>query len=348
MDEIEATYLRIDKESEEDRAPISRGAHRIRTSSDDPQGLLYLGGRFIERLRVRNFSKMSLVSYGLSLRLFRGYCAALEISRPREVSRATILNYQSYLFHYRKGNGAPLATGTQLHRLSHLVAFFSWLMKENLILANPASDLELPKKGYHLPRTILTAGEVETVLNQTDTERPIGVRDRAIMETLYSTGMRRQEVCNLDRHHLDVERQLVRVEEGKGRRDRVVPIGGRALKWVDKYLVEVRPRLTGSLSEAALFVTPEGERLTVDQLGKLVHDYIDSAEIGKTGSCHLFRHAFATHLLENGCDIRFIQAMLGHAQLNTTAIYTHVSIKELQTAHQRCHPAKLPETGKRP
>jgi integrase/recombinase XerD len=89
-------------------------------------------------------------------------------------------------------------------------------------------------------------------------------------------------------------------------------------------------------------VTPEGERLTVDQLGKLVHDYIDSAEIGKTGSCHLFRHAFATHLLENGCDIRFIQAMLGHAQLNTTAIYTHVSIKELQNAHQRCHPARLP------
>lgn len=154
--------------------------------------------------------------------------------------------------------------------------------------------------------------------------------------------MRRQELCNLDRHHLDLERQLVRVDEGKGRRDRVVPIGGRALKWVDKYLVEVRPRLTGSLSESALFVTPEGERLTVDQLGKLVHDYIDSAEIGKTGSCHLFRHAFATHLLENGCDIRFIQAMLGHAQLNTTAIYTHVSIKELQNAHQRCHPARLP------
>jgi integrase/recombinase XerD len=216
-------------------------------------------------------------------------------------------------------------------------------MKENLILANPASDLDLPRQGYHLPRTILSVHEVETILNQADVDRPLGVRDRAMMETLYSTGMRRQELINLDRQHVDPERQLLRIEEGKGRKDRIVPIGSRALKWVEKYLVEVRPRLTSSLSQPALFLTPEGERPTVDVLGKLVHGYIDAAGIGKTGSCHLFRHAFATHLLENGCDIRFIQVMLGHAQLSTTAIYTHVSIKELQNAHGRCHPAGLPE-----
>jgi len=311
---------------------------------NDPQGMIHLAARYLERLRVQNFSECTVYRRSRELFWFRKYCEQLGLSQAREVTRNVLLNYQSHLYHYRKHDGAPLSAGTQKQWLGGLAQWFSYLTREGLLLYNPASDLDLPRKEYRLPKAILSTAEVETVLTVPDVDTPIGVRDRAMMEVLYSTGIRRMELCNLEIRHVDMRMQLVHVEQGKGKKDRFVPIGERALKWVEKYLVEVRPLLCPAHNEPALFLNKYGARLSENRLGTAVSEILRRSGVGKLGGCHLFRHAFATALLQNGCDLRHIQEMLGHTSLETTQIYTHVCITTLQEAHRKYHPARLPKT----
>jgi integrase/recombinase XerD len=224
--------------------------------------------------------------------------------------------------------------------------FFRWATRNNFILYNPASELELPYKERRLPRAILSASEVEKVLSQPDLKTPLGVRDRTILETLYSTGMRRAEVAALTIFAIDQERGTVMVRQGKGRKDRVVPIGERALRWVEKYLSEVRPEYAVEPDTGVLFLSAEGEAITPGHLSTIVSEYIDAADIGKKGSCHVFRHTMATLMLENGADTRYIQAMLGHEQLSSTQLYTQVAIGKLKEIHTATHPAA--RLGRRP
>ena len=321
------------------RSPLSSSGQ----NPDDPQGLLYLSARYLGYLRVCNYTEDTLYGRGKMLRYFRVYGEQLGITQARQVTRAVVVNYQSYLYHYRKENGTALTVGTQKHWLMAVSSFFSWLTKEGLVLYNPASDLEMPRREYRLPKVILNAADVETIMNVPDIATPDGIKFRAILETLYSTGIRRKELCRLRLGDIDYDRLLLRVEQGKGHKDRFVPIGERAVRWIEKYLVEVRPLLCPSINEPCLFLNTLGLRINPNRLGTHVHKIIEKAGLGKHGSCHLFRHSFATLLLEGGCDVRYVQAMLGHASLESTEIYTHVSIKALQEAHRRCHPARLPE-----
>jgi integrase/recombinase XerD len=192
-----------------------------------------------------------------------------------------------------------------------------------------------------LPKHVLNVSEVETILSRCNLADPLGVRDRAMLETFYSTGMRRSELANLKVMDLDYERGTVMVRQGKGRKDRMIPIGDRALAWIKRYLDEVRPSLVREPDDGTLFLTNLFEPFTPNRLTQLVRDYIDAAELGKRGSCHLLRHACATLMLENGADIRFIQQLLGHAELSTTQIYTQVSIQKLKQVHAATHPARL-------
>jgi integrase/recombinase XerD len=221
-----------------------------------------------------------------------------------------------------------------------LKTFFKWCAKENHILYNPASELTLPRLPKHLPRVILSVQEVESILREAEPASAPGLRDRAMLETLYSTGLRRMELPALKLYDVDTTRRLVMVREGKGQRDRVVPIGERAAAWVDKYLLESRPQLAVADQEA-LFLTDYGLPATPEYVAERVRRYMAFAGIDKPGATHLFRHACATHMLENGADTRFIQALLGHADLGTTQIYTHVSIEKLKEIHDATHPAKL-------
>ena len=164
------------------------------------------------------------------------------VTRTAEVTKPMLDRYQRWLFHYRKANGQPLTFLTQKGRLSPVRAFFAWATKTNRILYNPASELELPKVEHRLPKFVLNVGEVETVMSMPDLGDPLGVRDRAILEVFYSTGMRRTELANLRLFDVDVDRRAVHIRLGKGKKDRIVPIGERALVWVDRYLVDVRPR----------------------------------------------------------------------------------------------------------
>jgi integrase/recombinase XerD len=275
----------------------------------------------------------------------RGQIAALVVwlaergvTRPVEVTRPMLERYQRWLFHYRKANGDPLSFRSQSQRLLPVRAFFKWAARNNVVLYNPASEIELPKVERRLPRPALSAAEAEAVLAMPDLAAPSGIRDRAVLEVFYSTGIRRSELAHLAVFDLDAERQTLMVRQGKGRKDRMVPIGERALIWVDRYLGEVRPQFAIEPDDGTLFLTADGTGFSPDRLTQICRDYVKASGVAKAGACHLFRHTMATLMLEGGADIRYIQAMLGHARLDTTQIYTQVSIRALQAVHAATHP----------
>jgi integrase/recombinase XerD len=317
---------------------VRRYAHR---ATVEQNGLYPYLLAFLEWTTVKGYSKDTVKRRQSALRRFVHWCDARDIQRPHDVTKPILEHYQRHLYYYRKTDGQPLTYGSQHVILTPVKSFFKWLSRENHILTNPASELELPRKPKRLPRTILSVDEVESILAQPDVTTPEGLRDRAILETLYSTGVRRAELASLSLYDVDARRSTLMVREGKGSKDRVVPIGERALQWVEHYRLDVRPELVVGADDSTLFLTDKGRRFRRSSLTARVKRYIRAAGIDKEGACHLFRHAMATHMLENGADIRFIQAMLGHADLSTTQVYTHVSIEKLKAVHAATHPAKV-------
>lgn len=297
----------------------------------------------LEWLRMRNYSPATIRGREIYLRAFIRWCDDRALTFPQEITRPIVERYRHHLFVRRKRDGKPLSWTSQAGQLNTVKLFFRWLMREGRIEANPASELELPRLEHRLPRDVLTADEVEAVMGQANVLQPLGLRDRALMEVLYSTGMRRVEVTNLLVWDIDHSRGTIFIRQGKGKRDRIVPIGERALHWVERYRSEVRPLLVWEQGEDHLFLTMRGEGVDADSIGPVVTRYIEAAAIGKQGGCHLFRHTCATLMLEGGADIRYVQEMLGHAKLDTTQIYTRVAIGKLKQVHGATHPgASLP------
>jgi len=308
---------------------------------NDPGSLYHQMLQFLQWMHERNYSPRTADNREVYLRYFILWCDERGLTRPQEITRPILERYQRYMFLYRKKDGQPLSTRSQGGRVLPIRAWFKWMTKTNRILYNPAADLDMPRQEHRLPKHILTAEEADRIMNMPDIRNATGLRDRAILETLYSTGIRRMEVIGLGQHDIDYERGTLIVRQGKGKKDRMIPIGDRALAWIRKYRDEVRSQVSLPGGDDMLFLTQFGEELSRYHLTKMVRDYIDAAKIGKRGSCHLFRHTMATLMLENGADIRFIQAMLGHAELSTTQIYTQVSIVKLKEIHTLTHPARL-------
>jgi integrase/recombinase XerD len=306
---------------------------------NDASGMVALCARFLQSMGVANYSKQTAQTREKHLRPFFHWCNERGIGKPTEVTRQHVERYQVWLYQYRKDSGEPLDSKTQSGMLVSLRMFFRWLTRQSLIPYNPTSELELPKVGQRLPKTVLTPEEVEQVLLLPDVGEPLGLRDRAILETLYSTGVRRLELAHLRLHDLDTTKGVIYVRKGKGDKDRVVPIGERALAWVGKYIEQSRPKLLVDVSETTVFVTRLGEPFGANALTYLAGSYIEKANLGKLGACHAFRHSMATAMLENGADIRFIQEILGHAKVTSTEVYTHVAIGKLKAVHDATHPA---------
>lgn len=304
-------------------------------------GLFPYMERFIEWTKVKGLSKDTAIRRRSSLGKFIQWCHERDLQQPKEITKPILERYQRYLYYYRKDNGEPLSFGSQNVALSPIKSFFKWLTRENYILFNPASEMELPKKPKRLPKTILHNDDIELIMQQPDVNTVEGLRDRAILEVLYSTGIRRAELVSLTLYDIDSRRQTLFVSEGKGNKDRLLPIGERAMKWVEKYKTEARPYLVTGSETSIIFLTNDGQKFKRGSLGARIKRYIQRSEIDVVGSCHLFRHAMATHMLDNGADIRFIQMMLGHADLSTTEIYTQVSIEKLKEIHKATHPAKM-------
>jgi len=304
----------------------------------DPVGFAVLVSRFADWMRVKNYAERTVGNRFEQMAGFAAWCLDRGLRRPADVTKPILERYQRWLYHRRKDDGKPLTFRSQYTALSVVKTFFRWLVKQNFLLSNPASEIELPKLEKRLPRHVLTTTEAEAVLAMPDLTTSLGVRDRAMLETFYSTGIRRMELAGLAIYDLDVERGTLMVRQGKGKKDRIIPIGARAVAWIDKYLREVRAELVVEPDQGTIFLTVDGQAFEGHSLTHLVRDYVNAAAMGKTGSCHLFRHTMATLMLENGADIRFIQAMLGHVSLTTTEIYSHVAIRKLKEIHTATHP----------
>jgi integrase/recombinase XerD len=342
----------------------------------DPAGFGALLTRYLAAAETR-YSPGTMPGLNRSLRRFTLWCAERDLKRPRDLTRADVEHYRRWLHHRRKAptaaeatagkDGQPLGSRTQQTELNTVRLFFRWLARQNLILFNPASEVELPRAPKHLPRDVLSAAEMERVLNQVDFRKRMALRDRAILETLYSTAIRRGELAALTAGDLDTGHGTLRIRPGKGRYERVVPIGSRAIAWIERYLAELRPALVGGGSgfvdpttnpstnhelrttnakhsanheppTTNLFLRADGKPLTPTALDGMLRKLLARAGFGHRGRAHLFRHTTATLMLEGGADIRYIQAMLGHAELTTTQIYTRVSIQKLKAVHTASHP----------
>ncbi len=307
----------------------------------DPRSLKAYVHAYIEHLKARNYATQSVQYKRASLIWFLDWCKERGIERIHEITRPVLQRYQRHLYHALGRNGKPLSIQSQCNRLTAIRTWFRFLMRENLILYNPASEMEYPKREKRLPKHTLTAEEAEQVMSQPDVNSPVGLRDRAILEVFYSTGIRRAELIGLDLADVNQSAGILAIRQGKGRKDRFVPIGERALLWLEKYTEEARTARDAGIGP--VFTDEAGGRLDPHQVSRAVKKYITQSGVNKDGRCHLFRHTVATLMLENGADIRFIQQMLGHAHLSTTEIYTHVAIHKLKSIHEATHPARLPD-----
>jgi integrase/recombinase XerD len=296
---------------------------------------------YFEALAVKNHSEAGIETGKRRMSRFLHWAAERDLHRPEQLTRTLIESFQRYLWSFRKADGKPLGVSTQQGYLYTVKTFFAWLIRQRFLEANPASELEPPRAETRLPVEALSCAQVETLLSAPDIADPLGIRDRAMLEVFYSSGIRRAELTKLRLQDINREHRRLRIQ-GKGKKERVVPIGQRAMTWLEKYLDDVRPLLALELTQKAVFLTGYGAGFNPDALGRLITRYFQRVGFGGKGSCHLLRHTCATHMLEGGADIRYIQQLLGHSNLDTTAIYTQVGIHQLQAVHARCHPAETP------
>ncbi len=315
------------------QAPRDDGLDRSR-----PGNLASRLDEYLNWLATHNHSPSGIETRKRYMVQFLQWAQERSLIDPEQISRSILESYQRHLWRYRKKNGRPLGITTQRGHLYMLKGFFKWLCRERCLEANPASELEAPRAEQRLPVEALSHENIQSLLNVPDLSDPLGVRDRAMLELFYSTGIRRTELATLQLENVQHEKCVLYVRQGKGKKDRVVPIGRQAMHWLIRYLDDVRPLLQIGLKDRSIFLTGYGSGFSPKVLSSKVTRLINAANIGRSGSCHLLRHTCATHMLEGGADVRYIQELLGHSSLDSTAIYTQVSITELQAVHARCHP----------
>lgn len=295
---------------------------------------------YLEDCLARGQSDRTVDGKRSALRAFAAWCVTLGLWHPRDVTEDQLELFRRFLCKYRQPRtGQPLCLATQRKRLTHVKVFFQRLKRLHKLLVNPAEDFELPHVPRRLPMGVLNLEEIEAVCRQALLHGQLGLRDRAVLETYFATGIRRMELARLDIEDVDLAEGLLTVRLGKNRKDRRVPIARRACDWITVYLRDVRPRLARVESGPALFLDSQGRRFREQQLTRLVSKYVKRAGIQKRGACNLFRHSTATLMHENGADLRYVQEMLGHADISTTQIYTHVTICKLREVYARTHPA---------
>lgn len=293
-------------------------------------------------LAASRYATTTLAARRAHLQLFAEWSEARGLSALADVTPGVLEAYRGWLSGRRRvKDGAVLSWSTHATQLTAVRMLLAWATRTKWLAVNPAAELPMPRAPKRLPRAVLSVSETERVLEEPDITSKLGLRDRAILEVLYSTGIRRMELVGLDVADLDMERAVLFIREGKGKKDRLVPIGARAIRWVERYLDEARPELVARRDSGALFVNARGTRIRPSRLTERLHRYLKAAGVQKPGSVHIFRHTMATLMHDAGADIRDLQEILGHAQLSTTEIYTRVSIERLKAVHARTHPAHL-------
>jgi integrase/recombinase XerD len=296
--------------------------------------------RYLEQRRALNWSPRTIESYRSHLKVFCSFLVSeTTVEAITEVTPAILRRYQAHLYNWTDEGGRGRAVRTQEARLSAVRSFLRDLVRIEVLEHDPSSTLVLPKRRRTLPRAILTRREMTRFLAAPDRSTPLGLRDRAIIEFLYSTGLRNAELRGLQQSDVDLVQGVVQIWNGKGGRDRVVPLGRSAAAAVRDYLVSARPALSADGSpEATLFLSKSGRPLRALDLIVVIRRHARRAHIRKPVTPHTLRHTCATHMLQGRADLRHIQALLGHGSVATTQIYTQVEVTDLKAVHRRCHP----------
>lgn len=303
---------------------------RAPAAAADPTVERFLDTLWIEHGAARN----TLAAYRSDLALF-----ARALARDgKTLNEAGAADIQGYLAarHRRAGNGAGFSARSQARLLSALRRYYRFLVRERARPDDPTARIGTPRLGRPLPKS-LAAADVEKLLEAPDTGTVLGLRDRAMLELMYACGLRVTELVRLGAHQLNLQRGVTQVI-GKGGRERLVPVGEEAQHWLERYLRQGRPELAGAEPAEALFLSIRGEAMTRQNFWHLIKRHARRAGIAAKLSPHTLRHAFATHLLEHGADLRAVQMLLGHRDLSTTQIYTHVTRARLKSLHEKFHP----------
>jgi integrase/recombinase XerD len=286
---------------------------------------------FLNYLSVeRGLSQNTIASYREDLSAYLNFISANHIDTLSKTTRKNITDFM--LFQKDKG----IAVNSIARRLAALKSFYRFLVRERLLKIDPSSLIESPKLWKKIPQT-LSINEVDALLSQPDTRSAAGIRDKAILETIYATGMRVSEAVNLKLDNVNLEIGFLRCI-GKGNKERVIPLGKKAIASIKRYLEISRPHFLKKRENEFLFLNRFGKRISRQSLWKIIKKYAKSSGIKKPIRPHILRHSFATHLLERGADLRSVQEMLGHANISTTQIYTHINKDRLKAIHRMYHP----------
>lgn len=287
---------------------------------------------------ARNMATTTISGTKTNLYRFFSYLEAAGVKHLDDIDSRIMLQYQVHLSKIRNKHGKRYNPRTQNYAISSIRSLFKYLRRCGQMQNDPTVDLELAKAPRPLPRNILSIMETESLLAAPNTKNPTGLRDRAILELLYATGIRRSECIGLDLADLNLDGYTVFIRDGKGGRDRVVPITKQSKKWIGKYIRTVRDLKLKDDDEHAIFINKYGDRLGQQGLWTMIKRRAIQAGIEKNISTHSIRHTTATHLADADCNLRYIQELLGHSRLDTTAIYISVSAKRLKDAISKYHP----------
>ena len=315
-------------------------------TENQKQKLELMRGRFIEYLTAVNYSASTLVNYGRDAGIFLEWLTENTVLNSiADVTAAHLSQYQISLYRLETEDQKTgrkkqrLCAGAQANKLAAMKRFFLWLWQEGVIVHNPSASIQMPKQAKMLPRNILTPAEAKRLIESIPTQKPRDIRDRAILEVMYATGIRRAELVSLTIYDVEMQTGTMRIEHGKGDETRLVPLTETAVTALKLYLEESRPCFATEPGQIRLFVSSRsGGRLDADDIRRIVRKAGKNARIKKHITPHTLRHTCATHLLKGKADIRQIQKLLGHRRLSSTEIYTHVDLGDLAEVISRCHP----------
>jgi integrase/recombinase XerD len=294
--------------------------------------------KYQQHLLIVNYAARTIESHVFYLNRFMAWLEARGITGITAVTRELVQDYQTHLYEQINRRGEPNSPRSQNQTLSIVKSFFRFLWENDYLAHDPARDVTYAKTPKRLPRSILSGSETKKVIHAPNTRTALGYRDRTILEVLYSTGVRRKELVSLTLQDVDYHEGFVRINSGKGDKDRVVPIGKIACRYLENYVKQVRPMLVRDPGNNHLFLTMRGTTPSFSTIEDIVKKHTKKAKIKKTVSPHTFRHTCATHMLRNKANIRHLQELLGHASLESTQVYAHVSITDLKEVHAKCHP----------
>jgi integrase/recombinase XerD len=306
-----------------------------------------LSARYLQHLESLNYSPQTLRTLTVYFHRFGEFLAEAKITDVQSVTAATLLDFQRWVFYQPTVRGTARTVSSQNRILSGMKSFFAFLTQEGYLAHNPAQGLRLSKEPDALPKNILTPEEARRIIEAPDTHTLIGYRDRTLLEVLYATGVRKTELRNLTVDAVNLEEELLRVNKGKGKKDRVVPLSGIACQYLETYLKAIRPELMKGHETDKLFISiRDGMPIGDHGVKHLLNKYVRQLRLKKHVTCHLWRHSCATHLLKNNANLRHVQEMLGHKSLATTERYLRLTVTDLKEAHRKFHPREQQQRRK--